>query len=206
MKVRVCYCFLHVVSHLAENNATSGSTSAAAARQRQCPLCVKTQVQLKELFRLADPDHSKSIDLEEFRTFLSDLRSLEHEPKLFQQEVELRIGRSSRVNQERRESKILEMGLLSESYVAIGGGNNSRRRFRVPGRAMSMGRVVTTSKEGTGRARRGDSLVAGVDVEGGARRATMSDAVRQETTDGGGGGGFVVAGEDEVNLELGNNR
>ncbi|CAM9585082.1 unnamed protein product [Choristocarpus tenellus] len=38
-----------------------------------------SEVELKELFRLADPDHSKSIDLEEFKVFLSDLKQLEDE-------------------------------------------------------------------------------------------------------------------------------
>ncbi|CAM9970093.1 unnamed protein product [Discosporangium mesarthrocarpum] len=32
---------------------------------------------LRELLRLADPDHSKSIDLEEFKLFLSDIKNLE---------------------------------------------------------------------------------------------------------------------------------
>ncbi len=40
------------------------------------------QAQLKELFRLADPDHSKSIDPTEFREFLKDLQTLESEPAL----------------------------------------------------------------------------------------------------------------------------
>lgn len=40
------------------------------------------QAQLKELFRLADPDHSKSIDPKEFRDFLDDLQTLESEPAL----------------------------------------------------------------------------------------------------------------------------
>ena len=43
-------------------------------------IVVVAQIQMRELFRLADPDHSKSIDPAEFRAFLSDLQNLENEP------------------------------------------------------------------------------------------------------------------------------
>ena len=53
------------------------------------------QAQLKELFRLADPDHSKSIDLDEFRLVLADLHSLETEPERFQRRQASRFERSA---------------------------------------------------------------------------------------------------------------
>lgn len=46
-----------------------------------CNACTYTgmQLQLRELFRLADPDHSKYIDPGEFKAFLADLQSLEND-------------------------------------------------------------------------------------------------------------------------------
>ncbi|CAM9172321.1 unnamed protein product [Scytosiphon promiscuus] len=74
-------------------------------------------VQLKELFRLADPDHSKFIDPAEFREFLSDLQSLGDEPKALARQLTERLERRSLA--ENRHSRMLraadECHLLSSS-------------------------------------------------------------------------------------------
>lgn len=76
---------------------------------------------MKELFRLADPDHSKSIDLAEFRVFLSDLQSLETQPERFQREMASRLERSGRSMKTRSMGKD-EFGLFSAAFHPLGGG------------------------------------------------------------------------------------
>lgn len=77
------------------------------------------QAELRELFRLADPDHSKSIDLEEFRSFLSNLRSCENEPELFRRELQLRYFRSNKKLEEERQSLMVEAGLVAELLLPV---------------------------------------------------------------------------------------
>lgn len=83
---------------------------------------------MKELFRLADPDHSKSIDLAEFRVFLFDLQSLETEPERFQREMVSRLERSVRTMKARSVGKD-EFGLFSAAFHPLGAGGfeGSRR-------------------------------------------------------------------------------
>lgn len=83
-----------------------------------------SKAELHELFRLADPDHSKSIDLDEFRHFLSDLRSLETEPERFQEKMDMRVRRCSRAEaMETRRSCQDEFGLFNDSRVGSGRGS-----------------------------------------------------------------------------------
>ena len=87
---------------------------------------------------MADPDHSRSIDLDEFRVFLADLQSLETEPERFQLELAGRLERCARTESS-RSLKNDEFGLFSETFSSSLAQLNLLRgggRFRV--RPMSM--------------------------------------------------------------------
>ena len=111
------------------------------------------QAQLKELFRLADPDRSKSIDLDEFRIFLADLQSLETEPERFQIKLASRLERSARTGSSRSSSSD-EFGLYSESFTSYIAELNLPRgggRFRM--RPMSPSCVDDLPRKGTQKSR-----------------------------------------------------
>lgn len=67
---------------------------------------------MKELFRLADPDHSGSIDREEFKGFLSELRIPETASDIFPLALESRKIRAIESEEKARQSKMLDAGLL----------------------------------------------------------------------------------------------
>ena len=111
------------------------------------------QAQLKELFRLADPDHSKSIDLDEFRIFLADLQRLDTEPERFQIELASRLNRSARIGSSRSSSSD-EVGLYSEAFTGYIAQLNLPRgggRFRM--RPMSPSCVDDRPRKGTQKSR-----------------------------------------------------
>ena len=111
------------------------------------------QAQLKELFRLADPDRSKSIDLDKFRMFLADLQSLETEPERFQVELASRLERSARSESSGSLSSD-EFGLYSEAFTSYIARLNLPRgcgRFRM--RTMSPSCVDDRPRKGTQESR-----------------------------------------------------
>ncbi|CAN0136988.1 unnamed protein product, partial [Ectocarpus fasciculatus] len=103
-------------------------------------------IQARELFRLADPDHSKSIDPAEFRTFLSDLQTLADEPELLSRQAvfTLRLQRRT-MAEEREHPRVDDCGLLAACAAAGGGGGGGGggvRRVGETRRAASMSSVV----------------------------------------------------------------
>ncbi|CBN79536.1 similar to PLCeta2 [Ectocarpus siliculosus] len=101
--------------------------------------------QTRELFRLADPDHSKSIGPAEFRAFLSDLQTLADEPELLSRQVTLRLQRRA-IAEEREHPRVDDCGLLAACAAADGGGGGGgggvARRVGETRRAASMSSVV----------------------------------------------------------------
>ncbi|CAM9675843.1 unnamed protein product, partial [Ectocarpus sp. 8 AP-2014] len=109
--------------------------------------------QTRELFRLADPDHSKSIDPAEFRAFLSDLQTLADEPELLSRQAMLTVQINSKVTlrlqrraiaEEREHPRVDDCGLLAACAAADsgGGGGGVARRVGETRRAASMSSVV----------------------------------------------------------------
>ncbi|CAN0298684.1 unnamed protein product [Ectocarpus sp. 12 AP-2014] len=112
--------------------------------------------QARELFRLADPDHSKSIDPAEFRAFLSDLQTLADEPELLSRQAMLTVRLTSKVTlrlqrraiaEEREHPRVDDCGLLAACAAAGGGGGGGggggvSRRVGETRRAASMSSVV----------------------------------------------------------------
>lgn len=97
-----------------------------------------SQMQLRELFRLADPDHSKTIDLVEFRAFLSDLPSLETEPERFLRGLQLRTERSFRQVEQDRSKRMKATGLLARCSSVDAAARDQKRSHRGGGFAQVM--------------------------------------------------------------------
>ncbi|CAB1098433.1 unnamed protein product [Ectocarpus sp. CCAP 1310/34] len=99
----------------------------------------------RELFRLADPDHSKSIDPAEFRAFLSDLQTLADEPELLSRQAMPTVQLTSKA-EEREHPRVDDCGLLAACAAASsgggGGGGGDSRRVGEARRAASMSSVV----------------------------------------------------------------
>lgn len=122
------------------------------------------QAELQQLFRLADRDHSKAINLDEFKAFLSDIESLEYEPERLRRDIDLRLRRAS-IRLSRKRSAMMEKShLLPRPHSSSS----------VPSRALR----VLRSRHWVGRGRgRKDA-----DTVGGRKQGIRHSGVRGGST------------------------
>eukprot|EP00752_Nemacystus_decipiens_P003659 g3373.t1 len=99
-----------------DNNITKDELSRGLANHG----VYLSSIQMRELFRLADPDHSKSIDPAEFRNFLSDLQPEENEPARFSKQLSMRLQRCSLPDQIRSRVPRLDDCKLLGTFSARG--------------------------------------------------------------------------------------